>query len=121
MAKRTDSAGSLGQRMRGLRGEARLEAIGEIVARWRESGQSRAAFCRELGIAAVTLSRWISRLDASRPATQTSPVLVEVAVPESHERDVFELVLRGGTRVKVPAGFLAEDLARLLGVLTTAC
>ena len=121
MAKRTDAAGSLGQRMRGLRGEARLEAIGEIVARWRESGQSRAAFCRELGVATVTLSRWIHRLDASRVATQASPVLIEVGVPGGPERDVFELVLRGGTRVRVPAGFVAEDLARLLGVLTTAC
>jgi len=73
MANRTDAAGSLGQRIRGLRGEARREVIAEVVSRWRESGQSRAAFCREVGIATVTLTRWIRQLDASRAPCHSPP------------------------------------------------
>ena len=57
---------SLGKRIHGLRGAARLTAIGEIVSGWRASGTGRAAFCREVGIVPVTLGcRWIGRLDAA--------------------------------------------------------
>jgi len=119
MAKRVGRTG-LGERMRALRGEARLEAIGEVVARWRESGRSRAAFCREVGIASVTLTRWIRQLDASR-AAKAAPVLVEVGTHERPDRDVFEVALPKGTRVRVPAGFAEADLVRLLDVVISAC
>ena len=121
MAKRTDKPGKLGMRMRGLRGETRLEAIGGVVARWRESGKSRAAFCREVGIATVTLGRWVRQLEAARAAGSNEPVFVEVDIPEPPDRDLFEVVLPSGSRVRVPAGFREEDLARLLGVLSAPC
>jgi hypothetical protein len=46
---------------------------------------------------------------------------VEVGVHESHGGDGFEVLLRGGTTVRVPRDFHEGDLARLLGVLSAAC
>lgn len=119
MAKRANGPG-LARRMQGLRGEARLEALGEVVAQWRASGKSRAAFCREVGIAAVTLSRWLRKVDSNR-AAEATPVFVEVGTHEPRNRDIFEVQLSNGTRVRVPAGFVEGDLVRLLGVLATVC
>ena len=72
------------------------------------------------GIATVTLTRWVRQLDASR-ASEAAPVLVEVGTHERPDRDVFEVVLAKGTRVRVPAGFAEADLARLLDVVIAAC
>lgn len=114
-------ADGLAKRLRGLRGEARREALLDVVSRWRGSGQSRAAFSRELGIAPVTLGRWVRRIEASRPATPAGPVLVEVGRHEGPARDGFEVVLPSAVRVHVPRGFGQEDLARLLALLSTTC
>ena len=120
MAKRICRTG-LGERVRALRGEARLEAIGEIVSRWRDSGKSRTAFCREVEIATVTLTRWIRELDARQAQEVAAPVLVEVGARERPDRDVFEIVLPKGVCVRVPAGFSEADLARLFDVVIAAC
>ena len=121
MAEQANESESLGKRMRSLRGKARLAAISEVVTRWRESGQSRAAFCREVDIATVTLGRWVRQLEAAEAPRSKGPVLVELDVSERPDRDLFEVVLPSGSRVRVPAGFRAEDLARLLGVLAATC
>jgi len=121
MAQRADGPESLGRRMQGLRGDARLAAIGEIVSQWRESGRSQAAFSREIGIAPVTLGRWIRRLEAAKAPAPKGPVLVELGVRESPGDAAFEVVLTDGIRLLVPAGFRDGDLTRLLGVLSSSC
>ncbi len=111
---------SLGKRMRGLRGDARLTAIRDVVSQWRATGQSQAAFCREVGIATVTLGRWLRRLEVERKSGE--PVLVEVDLPDPRGNgDGYEVVLESGIWVGIPAGFRDDDLARLLRALTTAC
>jgi hypothetical protein len=110
----------LGKRIQRLRGAERAAAIDEVIARWRASGTSKASFCREAGIATVTLGRWLRKLEVER-AVERSPVLVEVGRRERPVRDGYEVVLPGGVEVRVPAGFSDEDLARLLRVLVTAC
>ena len=112
---------SLGQRMRSLRGEARLRAIGEVVAQWRQSGQSQAVFCREAGIATVTLGRWLKQLAAGKAMKAKAPVLVELGTREVVTEDAFEVVLSGGIWLRVPSAFGEADLKRLLGVLSSAC
>ena len=113
-------AESLGRRMRRLRGAERQAALRDVVTRWRSSGKSRAAFCREAGIATVTLARWLRRLEG-RKAVERGLVLVEVGRREGPVRDAYEVTLSSGTRVRVPGDFRREDLVRLLGVLSTAC
>ncbi len=110
----------LGKRIQRLRGEERETAIREVVSRWRSSGSSKVAFCKAEGIATVTLTRWLRRLEVVR-GVDRAPVLVEVGRREDPVRDAYEVILSGGAQVRVPAGFRAEDLSRLLGVLTAAC
>ena len=112
---------SLGNRMKALRGEARLAAIGEVVSQWRASGKSQTAFCGEVGIATVTLGRWLRRLEVARAPKVSEPVLVEVGVHESPGGDGYEVLLPGRATGRVPANFREGDLARLLGVLSAAC
>ena len=121
MSDRADEPESLGKRMQRLRGEARLAAIGEIVSQWRESGSSHAVFCREVGIARVTLGRWLRQLEMVKAPSSTEPVLLELGVHEVASEDAYEVVLADGIWLRVPAGFRDGDLARLLGVLSSAC
>ena len=121
MNERADEPESLGKRMQGLRGEARLGAIGEVVSRWRESGKSQAAFCREVGIATVTLGRWLRKLEVAKARKPSEPVLVELGVHENDGDDAFEVMLADGIWIRVPVGFRDSELSRLLGVLSSAC
>lgn len=112
---------SLAKRLRGLRGPARLDALQEVVSRWRTSGRSQAAFCREAGIAPVTLARWVRRVEAAGAGERDAPVFLEVGRPEAAARGRFEVILPDGTRVLLPSGFGDDDLARLLRALIAAC
>jgi hypothetical protein len=47
-------ADGLAMRLRKLRGEDRLKEIADVVARWRASGRSEAAFNAEVGVAGVS-------------------------------------------------------------------
>lgn len=84
-------------------------------------GASRAAFCREVGIAPVTLGRWIGRLEAANGEQGTGPVFVELDARRRRAAEPFEIVLSSGSIVRVPAGFAGDDLSRLLDVLSTTC
>ena len=54
-----------------------------LVTRFEESGQTREAFCAEMGISASTLRRWCSRFrEPSRPAVSQAPVFVELPAEE---------------------------------------
>ena len=111
---------SLGERMQRLRGAARLAAIGEVVSQWRASGQSQTAFCREAGIATVTLGRWLRRLESAKAADSADPVLVEIGVRKGTGiHDGYQVVLPGGAHVRVPADFREQDLTRLLRALSS--
>ena len=112
---------SLGKRLHRLRGDARLAAIGEVVSEWRKSGQSQAEFCREKGIATVTLGRWLRHLEANKASEKQGPVLVEVGVHDVERDDAYEVILGDGTWLRVPAGFREGELARLLATLSSAC
>jgi len=102
---------NLGKRMRALRGEARLVAIGEVVSQWRTSGRSQAAFCRDVGIATVTLGRWLRQLEANRKPPAKSPVFVELGVADAADQDGYEVVLPGGTRLRVRHPILPDHHA----------
>lgn len=104
-----------------LRGPARERAVREVLARWQEANLSKAAFCRQEGIASITLSRWLAQFG---PSSQTGsggprPRFVEALLTPTPLAESFEIVLGSGTRVSVPRGFDEGDLARLLGVLSS--
>ena len=88
-----------------------------VVEVWRRSGQSVAAFARQHGLSAARLLRWRARLEPTvapvfhpvRVVGRPRPTPITPARPEP-----LELELRGGRRIRVPAGFDPELLAELV-------
>lgn len=101
------------------------------VRRWRGSGLTARKFSASIGVKPGTLTYWAWRLgreaspsSAERKASvrceRRAPTafveLVSDAVPDGR----FELELAGGRRLRIPVGFEAEALERLLGVVERA-
>jgi len=87
------------------------------LATWRRSGQSVAAFAREHGLSAARLLRWRARLEPiATPVFHRVQVVASTSTnPNAPVRsEPLELELRGGRRIRVPAGFDAELLAALV-------
>lgn len=91
------------------------------VERWRDSGLSAKEFAAEVGVKESSLRNWGWRLKTKRaaaaPATVKPAKWVEFVVPAKSEAAALELVLASGLTVRVPAGFEAETLRRLLAVV----
>lgn len=96
------------------------------VERWRDSGMSAEQFAAELGINAGTLKFWKYKLSLPagekrlRKETRKPLPLVELRTVPVVQAAAFDLEVRGGRRVHVPAGFDADALKRLLAVLESA-
>ena|SRR5215208_2212294 len=107
----------------------------EWVEQWRCSGLTQTEFCRRNGLAMSSLSRWKMALVAQdsgesevlrSPQDQAPPrwlavrVRAEVPAPAVLEETPgaeFEVVVRGGRRVRLGRQFDAEGLRRLVAVL----
>ncbi len=119
------------ERVRGNR-----EEWAKRVERWRDSGLTTAEFAAEVGVNPRTLTYWkwllgkegrgekrawpkrdndrATRSKAPEIAAPT-PGLIEIQVAATSAW--FEVELRGGQRLRIPAGFDAPTLCRLLDVL----
>lgn len=96
---------------------------GEADRKWRArveacetSGLSVAAFSRREGFSAQSLWAWKRRLREGGEAT-TSFVPVLVSEPAPTSREAFELVLREGAVLRIPADFDEVTLGRLVRAL----
>jgi transposase len=102
-----------------------------LVKRWRRSGQTAREFAESAGVKAGTLSYWAWRLKLegngsgkrsvrrrrrSSSATANKASFVELIVDRPEERH-FELAFGDGRRLRIPSGFDADALGRLLMVL----
>lgn len=103
------------------------------IERWRESGLTAREFAAKHGFKAATLSHWSWRLGQEKsreagppvqpgrrsarvPSAPLAPLsFIEVSPALAEER--FELELTDGRRLRIPSGFEATALQRLLGVL----
>ncbi len=86
-----------------------------IVSAWKRSGLSRGEFARRAGVNPVTLGWWKWRLQAE--PEPDLPAFVDVVVEDSPQRAPdFDLTV-GEFSVRVPLGFDAFELQRLLAVL----
>ena len=98
------------------------------IERWRDSGLTADQFAAELGINAGSLRFWSYKLNKAKRevtgqvvppkkkrATSLSSSFVEVRTAASDS--AFELELGNGRRLRVPSGFDADALERLLGLL----
>ena len=100
----------------------------QMVRRWRRSGLTAGEFAAKAGVNANTLSYWAWQFKRGRKDSQEKgkgPVkrgrddggfpVVEVVADVGVAR--FELELVSGLRLRVPPGFDAGELARLLEVV----
>lgn len=101
------------------------------VSEWRRSGKTSKEFAAETGVNASTLLWWSTRLQGergvrnaagstrrqSRRAVERLAQLPIVELSGGAGDDRFELELGAGRRLRIPQGFDAEALGRLLAVL----
>jgi hypothetical protein len=111
--RRTESVLEVAQQRYWREADARA-----VITAMEQSGRSLSRFAREYGLKRSRISRWATRLKA-RPTgpLRFHPVHLIEARSEGKVQDPIEVVLVDGRRVRVPAGFAAADLARVLGVL----
>jgi hypothetical protein len=92
----------------------------EIVERWRASGRSKEAYARRLGVSPITLGWWQWKLAGGAPEPTVTPAFAEVVVSETayEPKSSPDLVVEiGDLRVRVPSGFDAGELRRLVSAL----
>jgi transposase-like protein len=94
----------------------REEDARAVVAAWRASGQSVAAFARHHGVQRRRIARWIRRLETAA-AVHFHPVRVTGAADTNPTPGTIEIELPSGERIRLPRGFDADDLRRLFSVL----
>jgi len=98
------------------------------LGQWRESGLTARAFAARIGVKQGTLVKWKYRLareqsarpdglSSSRPVefVELSTTVPHATVETSDTR--LEVVCEGGRSVRVPRGFDAESLRRVVDVL----
>lgn len=107
------------------------ETWAKRVERWQDSGLTAKEFAAELGVNAHSLTWWKWRLSAkpkapgehrprrraARRAPSATTALTFVEMPATVATEPFEVVLPTSLRIRVPAGFDAASLRRLLEVL----
>lgn len=91
----------------------------EVLAAWRASGESLAAFTRRHDLSYYRIQSWRKRLSESSVPPTFHPVRVVDARSLSNgaESDPIAVVVRGGRRVVVGAGFDPSVLVRLVEAL----
>ncbi|MGA9206536.1 MAG: hypothetical protein WB347_01970 [Terriglobales bacterium] len=102
------------------RGPAEIE---QLVAEFVQSGLRRSEFCRRHGMTLGTLNRYLKRMrgEGENGGTTGGLVAVELAGTRlavgRESGGGLAVVLGGGRRIEVGAGFDAPTLERLVGLL----
>jgi hypothetical protein len=113
--RRRDGIGAVAQKRYWREAEGRA-----VITAWQRSGESLSSFARVHGVKPQRIVWWAARLKAgtSEPVRFHPVRLVELRRRSGDDRrEAIEVVLADGRRVRVPEGFAAEDLARVLTVL----
>jgi len=114
-----------------MKRSAKHEEWSERVSDWRRSGKTSKEYAAEAGVKASTLLWWSTKLNRERvgPGRRGSARSQRAEPGGQHEQwpmvelstgcidERFELELSAGLRLRIPAGFDAEALSRLLAVL----
>ncbi len=89
------------------------------VERWAQSGKSAEEFAAAGGFHPETLRQWKYKLrrEHATARSKTSLPFLEVLGAATSADARFEIELRRGRRLRVPASFDGETLRRLLAIL----
>ena len=111
--RRTEKITGIIQKRRWREADARL-----VVSASQASGKSLSSFARKYGLQPARIWRWSARLrEQSNGTVRFHPVRLVEPDHGDHRPGTIEVVLLDGRRVRVPQGFAAGDLARVLAVL----
>lgn len=90
-----------------------------IVAAWRSSRESLAAFGRRWSLDPRRISRWAHKLSDSETSDAVTfyPVQLKAVALERNGLAWVGEVRRGEWAVRVPTGFAASEMSRLLTVI----
>jgi hypothetical protein len=110
---------------------SRRERMRGVLARWRRSGLSAAAFCRQEGMAPQTLWYWKHALGSTSqvvvgasqvsPGVDLVPVRVMNHVAGGRAPGELEIMLASGERVMVHKGVSSQLLREVLTMLRERC
>jgi transposase-like protein len=92
-----------------------------LIAEQERSGESVAGFASSRGLCAATIYWWRSRLRRQAQSDVPDLVPIEITTGAPPLSESFELELVSGRRLRVPASFDADALARLILVAERAC
>jgi hypothetical protein len=95
--------------------------MARLVARWRKSGESRAAFARRHGVSEWSFWYWCRKLSDPIPAQAATPLFVPVRVTQEADAPSIEVVLPDGARVRVREGTPVEWVRGVVAALRSAC
>ena len=88
------------------------------VQRWRDSGQSKQAYCREHGLRPANLYRWCAKLgEGQRP----EPRFVPVQLPMVGNGYPMEMVLGGGRVLRIGTDADPHRVSQLVQELERVC
>jgi hypothetical protein len=88
------------------------------VHRWRDSGQSKQAYCREHGLRAANLYRWCAKLGEG---PRQGPRFVPVQLPMVGNGYPMELVLGGGWVLRIGTDADPRRVSELVQELERIC
>jgi transposase-like protein len=99
------------------------EAGARLVEEYCESGTTQSEFCDEREISVGTLQYWLRRIRAKEEsATETDTQWLEVSLAHSEgalrsEPQAYELEFANGRRLRVRAGFDAQEVGMLIALI----
>jgi len=108
------------EEIRGILGKRRWsEEEGRlVVSAYQASGKTLSSFAREYGLQPSRMWRWSARVRGEKKGgMRFHPVRLREAEPLDPKAGPMEVVLVNGRWVRVPQGFVAEDLVRVLEVV----
>jgi len=113
-------AGGGEEEIRGIVGKRRWsEEEGRLaVSAYQASGKTLSSFAQEYGLQPSRIWRWSARVRGEKKGgMRFHPVRLREAEHDDPQAGTIEVVLVNGRRVRVPRGFVAEDLVRVLEVV----
>ena len=105
-----------------VRGPRRTIAeVEQIVGEFEASGLNRSQFCQHKELKLVTLNRYLKRVrgKSTRDGCNSGLVAVELDGADQARGSGLSVVLAGGKRIEVSAGFDGPTLQRLVRELET--
>jgi hypothetical protein len=97
--------------------------MARLVAQWRQSGESQAAFARRHRLPTWTFWYWCRKLacEAASAAPAGAPTFIPVEVTPPSNAPVIEVVLRSGERLQIGPDASPALVQAVLTTLRAAC